>query len=52
MVLPKTANPARAAANLDVWDFTLSPEDMTRIGALDRPDGKTLPQPDAMNTLF
>ncbi|HVG48903.1 MAG TPA: aldo/keto reductase, partial [Rubellimicrobium sp.] len=52
IVLPKTADPARAAENVDVWDFTLSPEDMTRIDALDRPDGKTLPQPEEMNELF
>jgi hypothetical protein len=30
----------------------LNPEDMAGINALDRPDGKTLPQPEEMNTLF
>ena len=52
VVLPKTANPTRAVENLDVWGFTLSPEDMAQINALDRPDGKTLPRPEEMNDLF
>ena len=52
VVLPKTASPARAAENLDVWDFTLSDEDVARIDALDRPDGKALPPPEEMNDLF
>jgi 2,5-diketo-D-gluconate reductase A len=52
VVLPKTSSPARAAENLDVWDFSLSAEDMAQIDALDRPDGKTLPPPDEMNNLF
>ena len=52
VVLPKTANPTRAAENLDVWNFALSPEDMAHIDALDRPEGKTLPQPEEKSTLF
>ena len=52
VVLPKTANPARVTENLAVWDFALDDGDMERIRALDRADGKTLPQPDDMNSLF
>ena len=52
MALPKTVSPARAAENFDVWDFALDDDDMTRLGGLDRPDGKMLPAPESMNTLF
>ncbi len=52
VVLPKTSNPQRAASNLDVWNFELSDQDMAEIAALDRPDGKILPGPQAMNNLF
>jgi len=52
VVLPKTANPRRAAENLDVWDFELGPDDMAAIAALDSPDGKALPHPEDMNNLF
>ena len=52
VVLPKTSNPQRAASNLDVWDFELSDQDMAEIASLDRPDGKILPGPQAMNNLF
>lgn len=52
VVLPKTATPARVSENFHVFDFTLSPEDMERIDALDRKDGKTLPSPERMNNVF
>jgi diketogulonate reductase-like aldo/keto reductase len=32
--LPKSTNPGRLAANADVFDFTISPEDMAAIAAL------------------
>ena len=32
--LPKTVTPARMQANADVFDFSLSAEDMTEIAAL------------------
>ena len=34
VVIPKTARPERLAANLDVLDFDLDPDDMRRIDAL------------------
>lgn len=52
IVIPKSSKPERAAENFDVWDFVLTSEDMQRIDALDRPDGKTLPQPNDNNDLF
>jgi diketogulonate reductase-like aldo/keto reductase len=38
--IPRSSNPARIAANLNVFDFTLSDDEMKRIGALKRPDGR------------
>ncbi len=38
--IPRSSNPARIAENLDVFDFELSDDDMRRIGALKRPDGR------------
>lgn len=52
VVLPKSSNPDRVRQNADVWDFSLSPEDMDALNALDRPDGKTLPHPNDNNDLF
>lgn len=49
VALPKTATPARIRENLAVRDFSLDDEDMTRLRALDRADGKTLPTPEQMN---
>ncbi len=50
--LPKSSKPERAEANYAVWDFNLTSEDIARIDALDRPDGKTLPHPNDNNDLF
>jgi diketogulonate reductase-like aldo/keto reductase len=33
-VIPKSANPSRITANLDVFSFTLTPEEVTRIDGL------------------
>jgi len=52
VVIPKSSKPERAAENFDVWDFTLTSEDVQRIDKLDRPDGKTLPTPEENNDLF
>src|ERR1700730_3798791 len=38
--IPRSSNPARIAQNIDVFDFTLSDDDMRRIGALKRADGR------------
>ncbi len=38
--IPRSSKPARIAENLDVFDFTLSEEEMARIAALRRPDGR------------
>lgn len=35
VVIPKTVSPDRMAENLDVFDFTLTDDDMTRIATLD-----------------
>ena len=38
--IPRSTNPARIADNLNVFDFTLSDDEMKRIGTLKRPDGR------------
>jgi len=38
--IPRSSNPERIAANLDVFGFTLSDAEMARIAALKRPDGR------------
>jgi len=38
--IPRSSNAARIAQNIDVFDFALSDDDMRRIGALKRPDGR------------
>jgi 2,5-diketo-D-gluconate reductase B len=38
--IPRSSNVQRIAQNIDVFDFELSEEDMRRIGALPRPDGR------------
>jgi len=35
---PKSSDPARQAANLDIFDFTLSAEEMDQLNHMDRPD--------------
>lgn len=39
--IPRSSHPARIAENIDVFDFELGDDDMRRIGALRRPDGRT-----------
>jgi 2,5-diketo-D-gluconate reductase B len=38
--IPRSSNPSRLAENLAVFDFSLSNEEMKRIDALKRPDGR------------
>jgi diketogulonate reductase-like aldo/keto reductase len=38
--IPRSSNPQRMAENLDIFDFTLSDDDVARINALKRPDGR------------
>lgn len=46
IVIPKTKTPARMAQNLSVFDFTLAPEDLTAIDALNKGEaGRRGPDP-------
>ncbi len=38
--IPRSSNPERIAENLDVFDFRLTADEMDRISALKRPDGR------------
>jgi len=38
--IPRSSNPQRIAENIRVFDFTLSDAEMSRIGALKRPNGR------------
>jgi diketogulonate reductase-like aldo/keto reductase len=38
--IPRSSNPARMAENIDVFGFSLSDEEVKRIDALKRPDGR------------
>jgi len=44
--LPKSADPARMAANLAAVDLALTPDQVARITALSRPDGRLFEGPD------
>jgi 2,5-diketo-D-gluconate reductase A len=50
IIFPKSSSPRRLEENFDIFDFTLSEEDMNRISALDR-DERTGPHPDTYNVL-
>jgi 2,5-diketo-D-gluconate reductase B len=39
--IPRSSNAARIAENIAIFDFELDHDDMRRIGALKRPDGRT-----------
>jgi len=38
--IPRSSNPGRQAENMDIFDFTLNNDEMKRIHALARPDGR------------
>ncbi len=46
IAIPKSADAERQAENLQALDFRLDGEDMGRLAALDRPDGRTGPDPE------
>ncbi|MFC8538128.1 aldo/keto reductase [Streptomyces sp. NPDC057249] len=48
IVIPKSVTPLRIRQNLDVFDFTLTEDEMTTIAGLDR-DLRTGPHPDQLN---
>lgn len=53
IVIPKSENPDRVRANLDVFGFELSDEDMARIIDLDKPtDGRTSSDPATFNDQY
>ena len=43
--IPKSGSPGHIAENLDVFDFVLSDDEMSRISALARPDGRVIDPP-------
>jgi 2,5-diketo-D-gluconate reductase A len=49
IVIPKSATPSRIRENFDVFDFSLDADDLAKIAALDRKDGRIGPDPETAN---
>ena len=45
VAIPKSADPRRIAENIELFDFTLTPADMSRIDRLARPGGRMVGAP-------
>lgn len=52
VVIPKSETPERIRQNIDVFNFELTQDDISRIDALDKPDGKTGSEPAKFNDLY
>ncbi|MDH6232561.1 2,5-diketo-D-gluconate reductase A [Mesorhizobium soli] len=52
VVIPKSVHKDRIAANIDVFEFELDPDDMQMIRGMDSADGRTGPNPETFEFLF
>ena len=52
IVIPKSVHPDRIRSNLELFDFSLDPSDLSEIAALDDPNGKTGSKPEDFNDLY